>query len=382
MRSMNDDLEYLRPPEEFPPPAEQTAPPPPEFGEAGQSASPVRKKRKHHWLAAAVAAGLLSTVALFSDVEKAILEPLASPTPQAVVAAATPTPSPALAHTPSPTLDHTPSPSPAPTAEPTFTPEPTPEEPEELQVELVFFNFSAYHKGFVRLSHQDAVKSVLVEIIETNFDSVEWSAEVPEEKIAGGYYQIPTFDDSDTYFKYMDQYEKSGLYIHLSMRATLTVEGESGPETLVYTKEASEEQGWSTSYWPDDYTPVWSGEAYYPGCFAVTSYEALDDFPDMRMGDYDDADQNGGICVSLEINDVPVPKDNCIIAHFTEPTMRYDPDRDEYVETGRYLYYTMVIIPRPDSAPLSGTAKYTICQKLTGYDLVWITQRTQEYGTN
>lgn len=381
MRSMNDDLEYLRPPEEFPPPAEQTAPPPPEFGEAGQSASPVRKKRKHHWLAAAVAAGLLSTVALFSDVEKAILEqPFVSPTPFAVVAAATPTSSPAL--------DHTPSPSPVPTAaatptpEPTFTPEPTPEEPEELQVELVFFNFSAYHKGFVRLSHQDAVKSVLVEIIETNFDSVEWSAEVPEEKIAGGYYQIPTFDDSDTYFKYMDQYEKSGLYIHLSMRATLTVEGESGPETLVYTKEASEEQGWSTSYWPDDYTPVWSGEAYYPGCFAVTSYEALDDFPDMRMGDYDDADQNGGICVSLEINDVPVPKDNCIIAHFTEPTMRYDPDRDEYVETGRYLYYTMVIIPRPDSAPLSGTAKYTICQKLTGYDLVWITQRTQEYGTN
>ena len=350
MRRISSDNEFWRPPEEFPAPAAQMTPPPEEFGSGGQDAPARKKKRKFHWLAAAVAAGLLSTVAMFSGIEE------------------------------KPTPDHTPSPSPVPTATPSAVPTPTPTpEPEELKVEVVFFNFSAAHKGFVRLTHQEAVKSILLEIIETNFDSVEWSKEVPEEKIASGYYQIPTFDDSETYFKFMDRY-RDGVYIHLAMRATVTVEGENGPETLVFTQDASEEQGWSAKYWPDDYTPIWQGEQYYPGCFAVTSYEALDDYPDMRMGDYDDADQNGGLCVTLELNDVPVPADECVIAHYTESIMHYDQERDEYVETGRYLYYTMVIIPRPDFAPLSGTAKFKVYQRLKGYDIVWITNTTIQYG--
>ena len=378
MGRTSNDNEFWRPPEEFPAPAAQMTPPPEEFGSGGQSAPAGKKRRRLHWLAAAAAAGLLSTVSLFSGAVKAVPEPVVSPTPMAVVAAATVTPAPTP--TAAPTLDHTPSPSPVPTATPSAVPTPTPTpEPEELKVEVVFFNFSAAHKGFVRLTHQEAVKSILLEIIETNFDSVEWSKEVPEEKIASGYYQIPTFDDSETYFKFMDRY-RDGVYIHLAMRATVTVEGENGPETLVFTQDASEEQGWSAKYWPDDYTPIWQGEQYYPGCFAVTSYEALDDYPDMRMGDYDDADQNGGLCVTLELNDVSVPADECVIAHYTESIMHYDQERDEYVETGRYLYYTMVIIPRPDFAPLSGTAKFKVYQRLKGYDIVWITNTTIQYG--
>ena len=116
MRRISDDREYLRPPEEYPTATSQIAPPPEEFGDGRETAPSAKKKRKYHWLAAAVAAGLLSTVAMFSDTQKALQEPIVSPTPQAVVAAVTP----------SPTLDHTPSPSPVPTAEPTMTAEPTP----------------------------------------------------------------------------------------------------------------------------------------------------------------------------------------------------------------------------------------------------------------
>lgn len=265
-------------------------------------------------------------------------------------------------------------------APPDAAPEPTPDiTSTEFQCQLVFFNFSAFHHGFVKLFNQDEITAGTVEIWEKNFNSLEWSHELTPEEIAEGYYEIPEFDDSDTYFKYMDEYSESNGMPELELRVTLTREGENGTETLSYSQEPSYEQGWGVRWWPEDYEPVWVGQEYYPGCFAVMSYESYNEPVRMRPGGYQEAEMTGEICVELRINGVLVPT-NGVTVHSTEEPLYTVDEHGDYVPTGDTLHYSSVVFERPEDAPPSGTAEFTVYQKLEGYDIVWVTHREIEYG--
>ena len=363
------EKEFSSPPEasEFSPPAAEREFTPPGSGGAAPENGPRRRRRIRRLLYAASA--LVLTGLLFRGQIAAQIRPAAPvPTAQAEVRdPGTVSPPDAV-------------PTPEATAEPVLpvsTPRPTPEyEPQGPAILSYFFGFSAYHQGLIKIFHSEQITSVTAEIWESNFDTLEWSYVLTEEEIASGYWELPVFDDSDTYFKYMDRYEAEGLFPALELRVTMTTDDGA---TTVYTEKASPEQGWSVRWWPADYEPTFDWEECYPGCFAVLSYESSEAPPDMRMGGYQDAWDNGGICIEMELNGVPVTVTNAQILTYEEPIYTVD-DYGNYVETDRLYYYTTVVIPLPDGAPASGTAHFTVCQKLDGYDLVWVTNRDLEYG--
>lgn len=369
--SVPEEEAEFRPPDardEFSPPQQSDySPPDPdmEFDPPGRShgAVPKRQRKKtFRRLLCAVAALVLLWFAIGGS-------PRVSPVP---------TP----AETPQPAV----TPEPEPPAEPSVTPAETPlpqtsEQTDELVCDLVFFQFSSSHEGFVKLINQEQVLAATVELWEKNLDTLEWRADMTAEEISNGYYRLPPFDESETYFNHLDSYRDGDLYPELEMRVTLTLgDGSGGAETLNYAASPSAEQGWGVSYWPDDYVPLWDGQEYYPGCFAVMSYESAEAPPKLRMGDYQDAVNSGEICVSLSIDGKEVPASGSRVVTRAELIYRYGESGD-LEESGEVLYYTTLIIPHPADAPASGTAHFTVCQKLSGYDLVWVTERDLEYGS-
>jgi|GEM_PF-2370884 len=373
------EAEFSPPPEaaEFSaPPADREFTPPGSGGPAPGDGS--RRKRRVRRLLYAAAA-LVLTGLLFRGRAAGPLQPdvTFTPVPTAQNDARKPwdvsPPEPGNVSLP----DAAPTPEATEAAAPVSTPRPTPEyEPEVPTCLSYFFGFSAYHHGFIKIFHPEQIVSVTAEIWESNFNTLEWSRELTEEEIASGYWELPPFDYSETYFKYMDRYQSEELDPEVELRVTMTTDDGT---TTVYTERASHEQGWSVRWWPEDYEPYFEWQEFYPGCFAVMSYESFTASPDIRMGDYQDAWDHGGICVALELNGVPVSAEDVQILKWEEPLFKED-EHGDYVETGRSVYYTTLVIPLPDGAPPAGTAHFTICQKLDGYDLVWATEQELDYG--
>ena len=146
---------------------------------------------------------------------------------------------------------------------------------------------------------------------------------------------------------------------------------------LTYTEKASAEQGWGVSYWPFDYEPLWDGQEYYPGCFAVMSYESLEAPPDIRAGSSGLAWEENAICVEATVGGVPVDPASCRVVTREEPIMTFEDG--ELSETGQSYYYTTLVIPRPEDAPEHGAAKITVYQRLRCLDTVWAENREIEY---
>lgn len=359
MRGINNDLEYLRPPEEFPPPAEQTAPPPPEFGEAGQSASPVRKKRKHHWLAAAVAAGLLSTVALFSDAEKAILEqPFVSPTPFAVVAAATPTSSPAL--------DHTPSPSPVPTAaatptpEPTLSPKPTPKPETSPDADLVFYRTSEVYHLQVLLKATDKITAVTSRMIDRGNQETMWEHVFSEEEIGFGWYILSDYDlYAGEYVKDHMDLVREGYEPDPVLEVTYTARIDDGTEETVTKQAEAADELWISARYdlkdPDeDFLHYFMEETTYPDCFVLRIDPTI--YGDLNVTYGEDVElQPGDVSVTLSVNGQSISAETCHL----------EKDMALYSKGMRFTY--AFVMPRPDSFPEHGTAEVTITRRLIHY---------------
>ena len=363
-----EEFSAPRPGAEFNPPAPETefSPPRPEaeFSPVGtQSDSPPRRSRKRKLRYLAFAAAALVYIGLLFGGAKQQEPPL----PAETVVPAPPEPiAPAVV---------TPEPAEGTETAPVDEPEP---ESVELDCELVFFKFSAEHLGFVKLINQEQVRSAVVEIWEPVLDTLEWSHELTEEELAMGYYELPAFDESETYFKHLDDYQEKNIYPSVELRAILVVDGEDGEETLRYTQAASYEQGWAVRYWPDDYVPTWDFENAYPGYFALNTYESFNKVPQVAMGSYETAEEGSGIYVSLELNGVPVSEEDYEVVIREEEGYSYD-ENGEVVPDGSYYYYATLLIRRPDDAPLSGTARFTVYQKLEGYDIVWTTIKEIAY---
>ena len=364
MRRISDDREYLRPPEEYPTAASQIAPPPEEYGDGRETAPSAKKKQKYHWLAAAVAAGLLSTVALFSDVEKSILEPFASPTPMAMVAAATPTPG--SDRTPSPTLDHTPSPSPVPTAEPTMTAEPTPSPkptPEPVTTpgaRLVFYKTSEVYHLQVMLDAQDKMEAVTVRLIDRGNGETMWEHELSEDEIAFGWYALSNYDlyASEYAWNHMDQV-RQGYEPEPVLEVTYTARGDDGTaETVTEQAEAAYELWISARYDlmdpSQDFLSYFMEETTYPDCFVVR----IDPSPygDLTISYGKDVElQPGDVSVTVKVDGQELPADSCYV------------EKTEIIRGGDKFYSYAFVMPRPDSFPEHGTAQIEITRRLISY---------------
>ena len=103
------------------------------------------------------------------------------------------------------------------------------------------------------------------------------------------------------------------------------------------------------------------------------SYEAYGAPPVMGMGGYEDAEKNGGIRVALRLNAQSVPAGDARVVTREEPYEGADGGKGSF-------FYATLVIPRPADAPESGTAVFTVCQRLEGYDLVWTSERELAYG--
>ncbi len=366
MRSIISDQEYLRPPEEFPPPAAQASPPP-EFGSGGDGAPAPKKKRKYHWLAAAVATGLLSTVALFSDVKQDILAPLASPTP--IVAAAS---------TPVPTLDHTPSPSPVPTQVPTPSPVPTPtlkptSEPKLIPAaKLTFYRTSEVYHGTVVLEAQDKMTAVTVRIWDRVLEETMWEYPFTAQDIARGWYTFPEYDLGASEFAkaHWDQL-MAGYEPDPVLEVICTARTDDGEQTFTEQAEAAFELYISGRYDlkdPDeDFLHYFLEETTYPDCFVVR----IDPSPygELNMTYGEDVElQPGDVSVILKAGGQKLSGDGW---HMEKTVI--------VREEGTFYAYALVI-PRPDSLPEHGSVEIAITRKLIHYPTSMVTNiRALEY---
>ena len=231
------DGEYYRPPEEFPLPAAQSAQLPPEFGSGGEGAPSGKKKEKYHWLAAALAAGLLSTVAMFGNTEKVILEPFVSPTPASATS---------VAAAPSSTPDQTPSPSPVPPGDgtpssvPTDTPKPTPGQ--SPAVRLTFYRTSQVYHVVVALEAREKMESVSVRLYDPILEETVWEYSLTDEDLAKGIFVLEDFDLSQTEYAHrhfdrlMAGYEPDPI-----LEVVYTARTDDGEQTFTEQAEAADE---------------------------------------------------------------------------------------------------------------------------------------------
>ncbi len=367
MARITDDQEYLRPPEEFPLPAAQMAPPPPEFGEGGESAASSTQKKKYHWLAAALVAGLLSTVALFSGSEKAILEPFVSPTPQAAVAEATPRPA----------LDHTPSPSPVPRTPspvPTLTPTPSPEPIVTPAARLTFYRTSQVYHFDIRLAAQEKMSAVTARLADPTLQETIWEHVYTEEEIAFGWYALSNYDLYSR--EYVDSHLallQQGYEPDPVLEVTYTVRNDDGTEeTFTERAQAAEELWVSFRYdlknQEEDFNYYFLEETTYPDSFVVRIDPTMVKNIHILYGDDIAALGPGDVAVTVTANGQQIDPAAC---HLEVEPVIYD---------GQIFFRYAFVMPRPETFPEHGTVEYTVTRRFINYPAnTWKDQRTYEY---
>ncbi len=375
MRRAQNDSEFIRPPEEFPLPEAQSAPLPPEFGSGGGDAVSAKKKKKYHWLAAVLAAGLLSTVSMFSDAEKAIQEPFALPTPQIIEALMTAAPTPTADRMPSPSPVPTALPIPTPTASPkptpTASPKPTPTPAPIPGVKLTFYRTSQVYHGTVVLEAQDRMDAVTVRLWDPVLKETVWEYPLTAEEIAQGRYGIPDFDLSASEFaqKHWDQLMSCYEPVPV-LEVSYTARTDDGEKTFTEQAEVVEEPWINLRYDlkdpEQDVFHTLMGNVTYPDCFVVrieqTSHEGLQ----IRYGE-PDVLSPGDVCVTLTVDGRPIPAETCRL-EVVPQTM-----------DGQILYAYAFVMPRPDDFPEHGSASVKIVQKLLHFDQTATRTLTIEY---
>lgn len=394
MGRISNDTEYPRPPEEFPVPGAQTAPLPPEFGDEARAEAAPNKKRKFHWLAAALATGLLSTVAFFGEAGQQALEvldlstptplpavivathtpqptaastaePTVAPTPEPTPApTATPTPEPTATATPTPTPLPTPSPSPVPTPTPTVTPTPTPQPtPEPVispEAQLIFYRTSEVYHLQVLLQAQEKMTAVAVRMIDRGNGETMWEHELTEDEISFGWYVLSNYDlyASEYVWNHMDQV-RQGYEPDPVLEVTYTARSDDGVEETVTEQAEAAYELWIGARYDlkdptKDFLSYFLEETTYPDCFVVR----IDPSP------YGDLAMSYGTGAELRPGDVAV---TVSIDGQTLPGEGWHLEKTETTYPEGTLYAYALVIPRPASCPDQGTAEVTIQRRLISY---------------
>jgi len=285
------------------------------------------------------------------------VEPIASPTPFAAAAAATPAPKPTPDHTPSPSP--VPTAVPTPTAEPTVTPKPTPEPKTVPAAKLTFYRTSEVYHGTVVLEAQDKMTAVTARIWDRVLEETMWEYPFTAEDIARGWYTFPEFDLGASEFarNHWDQL-MAGYEPDPILEVVCTARTDDGEETFTEQAEAAYELWISDRYDlkdPDeDFLHYFMEETTYPDCFVVR----MDPSPygELNMTYGEDVElQPGDVSVILKAGGQRLSGDGW---HMEKTVI--------VREEGTFYAYALVI-PRPDSLPEHGSVEIVITRKLIHY---------------
>ena len=336
--------DYVNPPEsmEFTPPGST----------AGQERTGSRRRRLKR-LCYAVAALALLYVMWNSRGEERTEGPL-SPAP---AESTEPAPIAAPGTAEEPKAEATAVPAPAETEAPAATPEPTPVT-KEPELEALFFHFSHEHHGVVQLDNTAAVHSVRVLVRETHTDAVVYEKYLEPEDYAEGSFELPELSTGDFYMEHME--ELDGAWPSFEMKVSVWYENEAGDgeELKEQTLKAAYELGFGVSYYrPQD---DWD-EDIPTDCFVIMPWEETNE-------------------IRFVLNDPEAVTDPSVISfdftyggrHLSKSEYSeaidyefYDTYFDGFVERKDYTAETkIVLIPRPDWVPESGTVHVTITQML------------------
>ena len=312
----------------------------------------LRKIRKLMYGAAAIALGfvLLSpdhseepdavpTEATATAAIAATAEPLA-PTPAGETAAAVPV-----------------TPVPTPVSTDTPAPEPVVKEPE---AEALFFSFSSEYHAWVILSNTETVQSVTAELREKNLDETveSYTWEKGDPAIEAGVLRIPVLDSSSLYFSHMDYYSNNRLEPELEMEVTVRYAlPDSGEEETIDLKvQPAYEEGVYARYWGSG---SFAREEGYPDSFEVGTYDKSESWR-FVVGRPELVTEPGIFSVSVEYGGRNVTEEEC-------RTVVKEPDQT-LLELGfESEPNTVLLIPRPDWMPDSGTLTLKITQYLEHY---------------
>lgn len=347
MRTAQNDSEYPRPPEEFPPAAGPSVPPEFEGGSGGASAR--KKKKKYHWLAAAIAAGLLSTVAMFGETAREVLSVI---TPQTSVAAA-------AAATPSPTY----SPTIVPTAVPTPAPTPAP------LVQTVFYRTSEVYHGRVELTSPRAFSAVTVRLVSDTLGETIWEHSLTAEDLAMGYYAFSDFNLMACDFV-QDRWEQIEL-VNFALDPVLEVactlqDGSAFTERIEPMEELWISVRYDLKDPSEDFMAYFLEETTYPDSFVVRIERTTLGDLDIRYGDGEGL-APGAVAVTIDVGGRLIPLEGC----------RLEVDRE--TRDGETYYWYAYVLPRPADFPEHGTAVVTLAQRLLNFDLTVVRTRIIEY---
>ena len=248
---------------------------------------------------------------------------------------------------------------PAPTPVPADTPVPEPAW-NEPKIDPIFIGFSSEFYAWIKLIHPEAVRSVTAEMRERNLDEqiASYTWEEGDPAIETGLLDIPAFYGGDFYFAHMDYYSKNNLEPEPEMRVTVRYTASDGvtEESINLTAQPAPEEGVFARYWGNGPSARNNG---YPDSFEVGTYSESDswrfviDRPDLVT-------EPGIFSVSAECGGRKVTEAECRIE-----TVEPDP---EILALGfNSKPNVILLIPRPDWMPESGTLTMKITQYLGYY---------------
>lgn len=250
--------------------------------------------------------------------------------------------------------------------------QPAPELPPDADAVLV--QFSSRIEGLLLFSQPQNIHSVTATVWDTCLDRAETEYEIPTNEIQNGQYQIPAFDLGDIYLAHRSEYDETQSFPKMELRLDVEYTHEGKEELLQKTFLPKEEQGWSIQYCSQT---LEANEYTFPGCFVLRTYSSTekteivtDDSRPLLPGQLRLAVQLDGVTLSPEVFQIRLLENE---------SYRTD-ENGEQVFAGMW-YQTVVIIPKPENLPETGTnvARFTVSQQLVNYDYLWCTEMEVPY---
>ena len=328
---------------EFTPPAAEFTPPEAEFTPTGveEKTDPRHTKRRARRLAAAFACLALLTTGVMAGKKVPAQSPSPATDPSAVTEA------------PPETVPATTQPVPAPAPD----------------ADAILVQFSSRIEGLLLFSQPQDIQSVSVTLWDTCLDRAETEFEIPVSQIESGKYQLPAFDLGDMYMAHQAEYMQADGFPEVELRLSLVYTYAGKEEPLRKDFQPKPEQGWGTQYYSQT---LEANEYTFPGCFVLRTYSSTekteivtDDSRPLLPGQLRLAVQLDGVTLSPEVFQIRLLENE---------SYRTD-ENGEQVFAGMW-YQTVVIIPKPENLPETGTnvARFTVSQQLVNYDYLWVTE--------
>ena len=230
----------------------------------------------------------------------------------------------------------------------------------EPEAEALFFSFSSEYHAWVILSNTETVQSVTAELREKNLDETveSYTWEKGDPAIEAGVLRIPVLDSSSLYFSHMDYYSNNRLEPELEMEVTVRYAlPDSGEEETIDLKvQPAYEEGVYARYWGSG---SFAREEGYPDSFEVGTYDKSESWR-FVVGRSELVTEPGIFSISAEYGGRNVTEEEC-------RTVVKEPDQT-LLELGfESEPNAVLLIPRPDWMPDSGTLTLKITQYLEHY---------------